>query len=431
MRADPMPALKGLRGSGVLLEKLAKDLRRGAAVKGYRLGTHRLIAPGDTVTRVRPHMAMMGITRIANVTGLDRIGVPVVMVTRPNSRSIAVSQGKGLDLDSARASGLMEAVENWHAERIELPLRLGSLEDWHRRPAVADMDALPKVRGGRYHPGRTLLWIEAADLIGGGTRWLPYELAHTDFRVPYVTGSGCFPASTNGLASGNHMLEALCHAICEVVERDAVTLWNLRGAAERARTRIDLATVADPSCRSVITRLDDAQFRTAVWEVTSDIGIPSYYCLITDRQRPLAHSGAGAGCHPSRAVALLRALTEAVQVRTTYISGSRDDIGSHEYTTEAIAQKLRRADAMMAADSPQRRFEQAPDFEADSFAGDLEWLIGRLRAGGIGQLLVLDLSKPGLGLPVVKVVIPGLEDADDHPGYVAGARAMTASLVSA
>ena len=62
----------------------------------------------------------MGITRIANVTGLDRIGIPVVMVCRPNARSIAVSQGKGLDMDAAIVSGLMESAELYHAEQIEL-----------------------------------------------------------------------------------------------------------------------------------------------------------------------------------------------------------------------------------------------------------------------------------------------------------------------
>ncbi len=66
-----------------------------SALKGFRDGTHRLIAPAETVARVRRLMPVMGITRIANVTGLDCIGIPVVMVCRPNSRSLSVSQGKG------------------------------------------------------------------------------------------------------------------------------------------------------------------------------------------------------------------------------------------------------------------------------------------------------------------------------------------------
>lgn len=90
----------------------------GVAVGGPLNGTpwftrvNRSVPPAETVARVRRFMPAFGITRIANVTGLDTIGIPVVMVCRPNSRSISVSQGKGPDLDAARASGLMESVES-------------------------------------------------------------------------------------------------------------------------------------------------------------------------------------------------------------------------------------------------------------------------------------------------------------------------------
>ena len=104
--------------------------------KLYRVGTHRVVAPEKTLERLRPHMARLGITRLANVTGLDRVGIPVVMAMRPNSRSVAVSQGKGVDLDAAKASALMESVESWHAERIAHPTLYGSFDDLSRtRPA--------------------------------------------------------------------------------------------------------------------------------------------------------------------------------------------------------------------------------------------------------------------------------------------------------
>src|SRR5438270_10686599 len=91
--------------------------------KRFKAGTHRTVDPAETVARVRELMPLMGITRIANVTGLDFIGIPVVMVVRPNARSLAVSQGKGIDLPAAQASGLMESVEAFHAEHVRLPLK--------------------------------------------------------------------------------------------------------------------------------------------------------------------------------------------------------------------------------------------------------------------------------------------------------------------
>jgi ribosomal protein S12 methylthiotransferase accessory factor len=396
------------------------------APKGYRRGTHRLVAPDTTFERMAPLRARMGITRIANVTGLDRIGIPVVMVCRPNSRSIAVSQGKGLDLAAARASGLMEAIETYHAERIDRPLKLASQRELQERHALVDTGLLATPTDSRFDPALRILWIEGHDLISQRPTWVPYETVHTDFTLPYPSGSGCFVASTNGLASGNHLLEATSHGICEVVERDATSLWNHLHPALKEASRLDLDSVDDEDCRQVALRLEQAGFEVAAWDITSDTLIPSFYCLIVDRSREGAHSGAGAGAHPSRAVALLRALTEAVQVRTTYIAGSRDDLHPDEFTPPAIDRKLRRARSLMAGRGARRDFASIPTFDGASFADDVAWLLDRLRAVGTRQVLAVDLTDPEIGVPVVRVVIPGLEGADDHPRYLPGRRALAA-----
>ena len=207
--------------------------------KSFYPGAHLLVDPGETLARVKPFMSEMGITRIANVTGLDRIGIPVVMVCRPNSRSIAVSQGKGCTLDAAKASGLMESIESWHAERIELPLRLGSIEDFSQRNRPVNVERLPAMRGSVFRRNLPILWVEGVDLMDQGKTWLPYELVHTYYTRPAPAGSGCFSQSSNGLASGNHALEAISHAICEIIERDASSLWHQRGRTGRDATRLD------------------------------------------------------------------------------------------------------------------------------------------------------------------------------------------------
>ena len=83
-----------------------------AASKIYFRGTERTETPARTLERVQGILPAMGITGIANVTGLDKIGIPVVMTCRPNSRSLSVFQGKGVDLDAARACGVMEACDH-------------------------------------------------------------------------------------------------------------------------------------------------------------------------------------------------------------------------------------------------------------------------------------------------------------------------------
>ena len=373
----------------------------------------------------------MGITRVANVTGLDDIGLPVVTVTRPNSRSLAVAQGKGIDLPAAKASALMESIEAYHAETITLPLRYCSLEELRYTHRVVDVGRLPLVTTSSFHPNKRLLWCEGHDLIQDGTVFVPYELVHSDCTWPQPPGSGCFAGSSNGLASGNHYLEAVSHAICEVVERDSTTLWRLRGRADQANRRVDLATVDDAACVRVIELFKRAGVDMAVWETTTDVGIASFLCAIfraaDDPSRPLPPA-AGAGCHPSRAIALLRALTEAAQTRLVQISGSRDDIGRDMYGGQRYDANLSALRRELGRPEP-RNFHEVPDWDSDTLDGDVEWELERLRAAGVQHVVAIDLSKEAFGLPVVRVVIPGLEAISEMPRYVPGlrARAMAAA----
>lgn len=391
--------------------------------KTYRLGTRRTVAPAETLARVTPLLPVMGITRIANVTGLDNIDIPVVMVCRPNARSISVSQGKGLTLTAAKVSGLLEAVEAYHAEHITRPLKLASYEELRYTHTLIDIAGLPLAAETRFAPELPLLWIEGHDLVSDTLMWLPYELVHANYTLPLPPGSGCFAANTNGLASGNHRLEAILHGICETVERDAVTLWHWCDETQRKATGLALDSVTDQACREVLATLERADLEIRVWEITTDIGIPAFYCLMVERHGEFQQPADGSGCHPVREVALLRALTEAAQVRTTYIAGSRDDIGPEEYTLSYRTRMLRQCRSFMACHQPTRHFTAIPTYDGETFEEDLNWVLEGLRRTGIEQIVAVDLSQPAFRLPVVRVVIPGLEGADETDDYVPGIRA--------
>src|SRR5712672_3132168 len=132
--------------------------------KRFWQGTHRMADPSETLARVRPHAARMGITRLGNITGLDRIGIPVAVAVRPNSRSVSVSQGKGLDLPQAMTSALMEACEGFHAEEIG-PIRRLSYRQLAASQTVMDPAAL--CAGGRRFDERAAIsWVEEYDLLG-------------------------------------------------------------------------------------------------------------------------------------------------------------------------------------------------------------------------------------------------------------------------
>ncbi|WP_208636323.1 YcaO-like family protein [Mesorhizobium helmanticense] len=390
--------------------------------------SYRAEGARSAIARVRPHWARMGITRVANVTGLDRIGIPVVMVCRPNARSLAVSQGKGIDLDSATASGLMESVELYHAEHIERPLKLGNMAELSHSHRFAEIGRLPRISRRPFTKDIVTLWIEGRDMISGEARWLPFESVRANFTVPPPLGSGFFDCSSNGLASGNTFDEAIHHGICEVIERDATALWNQMPPARRRRTSVDLDSAPDGPCRDVLKKLENADFEVAAWETTSDVGVPAFFCLIADRRDRNSHYGIGAAAHPVPETALLKALIEAAQVRTTYVSAARDDLAAEEYSETYRENRRRRAERLLAERSATRRIASAGGRAAQGapnvgIAQNVAWLIERLQAAGVNELITVDLAKEDIGLPVVRIVIPGLEGPDDHDAYVPGERA--------
>lgn len=395
-------------------------------IKRYRKGTHRTRVPADTLARVRPWMREMGITRIANITGLDRLGIPVVMACRPNSRSISVSQGKGYDLDAAKASAVMEAVETWHAEHICQPLRYCSREDLEQEGLViADIARLPHLPETTLTPSTSICWIQGQDLVTDAPCWLPLELVATDYTLPGMPGCGYFPANTNGLASGNTLQEAICHGIYEVVERDAEALWKQMPLRKQRQRIVSRASINDPGCRMLLDKFSHAGITTRLWDVTSDVGIAAFVCLAAGAEDDWADPEFGAGCHPAREVALSRALTEAAQARTTYIAGVRDDVGAWEYDPQQRLRRRIQSTAMLADNPELRNFPDIVSRSYDTMGEDLSWVLGQLQQAGIEQVLAVDLSKERLGLAVVRVVIPGLEGACGHGSieYSPGERA--------
>jgi YcaO-like protein with predicted kinase domain len=396
--------------------------------KRYRAGTHRVCAPEVTLRGLGPHLGRFGITRVADVTGLDRIGIPVFMAIRPNSRSLAVSQGKGLDSASAKASAVMEAVELHHAEHVTRPLLLQSYADLRARRTVADPDALSIISDSLFSAHWPIPWIEGVDLAMDEPVWLPYELVHADTTVPPIPGSGCFERGTNGLASGNTRGEAVLHGLCEVVERDACALWDHRSPAGQSATRIDLGTVDDPAVAGLVERFASAGMAIEVWDVTSDIGIPAFRAMIVDEASdPLLYpmgAALGAGCHPDRDVALCRALTESAQSRLTAIAGSRDDLVRADYGADQVEQamayhRLVRGDGAGRADVRSIR-----SVATDTVDGDVEVVLDRLGAAGLHQAIAVDLSDSVGAAPVsvVRVVVPGLEGPTDAARYRPGPR---------
>ena len=378
------------------------------------------------MARVAPMARQMGITRLGNLTGLDRIGIPVTVAVRPNSRSFSVSQGKGLGISEALASAMMEAIELFHGEDLTARTVVASFRELSATTRTVPPTSLCGT--GFPLPERTeIAWIEGYDLLGREACWVPWEVVHTDYTLPTNHSGEYFLSGTNGLASGNHLAEAISSAICELVERDAVALWHARDIRARSRYRLDLASVTDEDCRRLLDLYNRAGITPRLWDITSDIGIPAFICDIpapTEDPSAALRRFRGAGCHPSRAIALARAMTEAAQTRLTYISGSRDDLLDY---TESAKDKLGAAllDALSLAVAA-AAFEDIPDHDTHDVLVDVRWELERLRKVGVQRAIAVDLTRPEFGIPVVRMIVPGLEWDCTHPHYVPGARALQA-----
>jgi YcaO-like protein with predicted kinase domain len=393
---------------------------------GHKRDPHRTHSALATLKRLEAEKHRFGITRIAMVTGLDRVGIPVALATRPNSRSVAVSQGKGLTVAAAKVSALIEAIELWHAENIVRAMVFAAHRDLPGDPAAIDVERLPRVADSRYSPHLRMLWIEGHDLMSGRNLLVPYEMVHADYRHPMPPGHGCFASSTNGLASGGHLLEAICYAVCEVIERDAISIWYQRGAEFRTRSRIEPSTIDGEAARTLWAALDGAGLDVAVWDATSDVEVAAFHCLISDRPPWQGHIGLGSGAHPDRREALTRALSEAAQTRLNYITGARDDLSFEEFRPRGRQAKARAATALFELGPPSRDFSTVPTRVAPTFRDDLDWLLQRLASVAVHQVVVVDLTRNASDVSVVRVVIPGLEAPHDDDHYVPGPRANAA-----
>lgn len=379
--------------------------------------SYRICPAEETVARFRPMAARLGITRIADVSGLDVIGVPVTMVVRPASRSLSVAQGKGISRADAVASGLMESIEAFHAERIEGPLLRGSHAELSTTRNLVEPELLPRLSGSIYSPHLPLLWIEGGDLLGGRPTWVPLEVVTLDFSWPRSSEFGCFTMTSNGLASGNNRLEAVLQGLCEVIERDAVVSWTLLPASDAEATRIDVDSIDDDVSQSLIGRIRKAGVGLTLWDVTSDIRVPVVQCCLVAGETGeigFAEPCFGMGCHPDRDVALRRAILEAIQTRATFIAGSRDDIDASGYVPRFSRGERAGADATR---NGARSFATLPHLEGrlDEL---LQSILAELARRGCRSAMAIDLTHDDVGAAVVRVVVPGLEGLRD--GFPSG-----------
>lgn len=387
-------------------------------------GVERSVRPSATIRRARAVLELIGVTKVADVTGLDRVGIPNFMTVRPHDLGPGISyyNGKGTTRADAYAGAMMEAIERHAGERYDGPVTTSSHHNLRDEHACVDPLEIhvPMVR--KYSDRLMLEWVLGFDLMTRRPTFAPLNCV----VAPYSPDSGLslFYTSTNGLASGNTRAEAVCHALCEVIERDATGLALARAevrpavaallaemgfgeAAPLQRGRVPLISLRGLPRRAaaLVRKLQRAGLEVELQHLTSAIGIPTIGCTITDPQAlPAAMNNfAGCGTHPDARIALTRALTEAAQSRLTCIQGGREDLPDFVPPKGAPPVETR------AGAGRSISFDDIPSYQHASVNEDVEFIIARMRQSGFDQVVVVDITRAEVGIPVVRVIVPRAE----------------------
>lgn len=386
--------------------------QRVSIAKRHYEGTSRTRAPQDTVAWLKPIAARIGVTRLANVTGLDVIGLPVWLAIRPNSRGLATAQGKGVSHQAAQASALMEAIESWHAENIILPVRIADYASLRDRERAVAPERLPFAGRAAVREDVPITWVQGWDLLAEEPVWVPFDSVSTNYVVSFNDRLETpFVQSSNGLAGGNHIIEAINHALAEVIERQSITDHALSIRKFDSRIRVSPESVEQDFCRKIIAMLEKKDILYAIFDIKNSTDIPVYACVIVDGHEASSWRSlppfSGYGCHVEPEIALSRAITEAVQSRLTHITGSRDDIIDSEYQRGNNRDDLAVVRTLMQDKSATRQFTPSQAMTS-MFEEDTALLLNAVRKAGHDQAIVVDLTRPDIGVPVVKLLIPGM-----------------------
>jgi ribosomal protein S12 methylthiotransferase accessory factor len=367
----------------------------------------RTVDINDTLARIEPVMKKAGITRVADITDLDRVGIPVFSAIRPSAETGAISvyNGKGFTNEEAKVSAIMEGVERYSAEvRGYNIIRQGVEEFMASHNAVHPLDLIITPVAAYHLAGMSVAWVKGVELNSMDETWVP---ASGVFH-PYVAKSdlALFRTNTNGLASGNNLEEAILHGMCEVIERDA---WSL--AEGRRKLNGNVEVPENGRVRDLYDRFTSKGIEVHLKNLTSDIGVPVIAAATDDvEMQDPALLTLGIGCHLNPEVAAVKALLEVAQSRLTQIHGAREDTVRGEHTRKLGYERMKRINAMwLTEEGDSMRLSDLPNRETDDIFDDLQVVRTQLNSRGLNSTVVVNLTRRELDIPVVRVIVPGLE----------------------
>jgi ribosomal protein S12 methylthiotransferase accessory factor len=339
---------------------------------------------------------------------------------------MACSGGKGRTEAQARTSALCEALERYSGiawgdeprikgsyaalrpEAVHIrDLALFSERQYAARgasPPVSERQAVPDP----LPDDAEISWSPAWSLTRQRVRYLPAAYCYYGHRDPGLSFTAC---DSNGSAAGNTLEEAILYGMLELVERDSVALWwynRLR------RPALEADGFGLPYWHEMKRHYErDLRREIHALDLTADLGIPTFAVISRRRDRAVEDVIVGLAAHLDPSVALMRALEESNQYLPSVRDEAEDGSTVYRLYSEETVRWWRTAtfdNQPFLVPDPEAAPRRLGDFArlaSDDVRTDVETCLSAAEGCGL-EVLVLDQTRPDIGLPVVKVVIPGI-----------------------
>ena len=409
-----------------------------------------------TLAKIIPICKDIGVTRISDITYMDKLYIPNFSAILPDTEdSIWVYSGKGITKQHAKASALMESIERYcslpstysksfiHGTYLELSKIYKKV--LHPNEVVEPVEPI-------YNDKESIIdYVLGFDLLKNEEVLVPAQLVFSKFSAnsPSIN---VFPYShTNGLASGNVLEEAICHGLCEVIERDAISIADLCSSSipysilenitkslknadygsylinpipedkfvddSTIYPNVNISEIVEEfePIKFLVRKFTDAGISLLIKDITQkDIGIPTFVASSVEWiTNDYGYFAKGYGTHPDSRIALIRAITELSQTRAVNIHGARDDLKKIQYRDNDEIYKRKwqfiTSSSSYTNNNKNIAFSEIKTYIKKDILDDIKLILNKLKKAGLKRAIVVDLTNPNVGIPVVRIIVPGLE----------------------
>lgn len=377
---------------------------------------------------IEPLLAAFGVSRVADQTGLDRIGVPVWSAIRPMSRGLSVATGKGVTEAAAWLSAVFEALEQAFAERasdlctiVETPGRMSE-----RGQRTIPLARQPRCASLRVFQDTELAWVRGQCLVSGEEVFAPYDLVGMDMAAAAPWNPDQFLMASNGLAAGGNIDGAVLHGLRELIEDNAfVAAQHFPKQPSHSGASMTFECAPCHPLPDIVSKVERCGLEARFMSPQTGLDVPVIVAaLVSERDAEGLPLFSGVACRDSAEDAALAALLEAIQTRMTFVAGSREDLVSEEY---------RVASAQNAYGFHGASFVDRVSDDPGDPGGELGRLMGVLTAKGIDGIYAFPLGGvPGV-FEIVRILADDLMSVERIPGTAmpaaAGRRLLDGMLV--